>query len=277
MPTSLCQQFLNMRNRTSYTAMVDILAALKRSPLAGVLGWQDVRQRYRRSALGPLWITVSMGVMIATIGVVFGQIFKSPMDEFLPFLTIGMVIWTFIATVITEGAVGFISAEAIIKQLPIPLFVHIMRMIWRNILILAHNFLIFPVVMLWAGKSLGWEALLSIPGAALLIINLAWIVLLLAIMCARYRDLPQIVTSVLQVLFYLTPIMWLPKLLPQRAKLFLLDYNPVTHLLEIVRMPLLGEMPSDLNWIVPICMAIIGWAVALIIFGHYKRRIAYWL
>jgi ABC-type polysaccharide/polyol phosphate export permease len=188
-----------------------------------------------------------------------------------------MVIWTFIATVITEGANGFISSEAIIKQLPIPLFVHIMRMIWRNILILAHNFLIFPVVMLWAGKSLDWIALVSIPGAILMIINLAWVVLLLAILCARYRDLPQIVTSVLQVLFYLTPVMWLPKLLPERAKVFLLDYNPVNHLLEIVRAPLLGSFPTELNWTVAICMAVGGWIVALAVFGHYKRRIAYWL
>lgn len=266
-----------MRNRTSYIAMIDIVAALKRFPLAGVLGWQDVRQRYRRSALGPLWITVSMGVMIATIGVVFGQIFKSPMEEFLPFLTIGMVIWTFMATVVTEGASGFISAEAIIKQLPIPLFVHIMRMIWRNILILGHNLLIFPLVLIWAGKSLGWVALASIPGAILMTVNLGWLVLLLAILCARYRDLPQIVTSVLQVLFYLTPVMWLPKLLPQRAKVILLDYNPVNHLLEIVRAPLLGYLPAELNWTVSICMAVAGWIVAVVVFGHYKRRIAYWL
>lgn len=278
MPTSLCQLlFKKMRNRSSYIAAVDIYAALKRFPLAGVLGWQDVRQRYRRSALGPLWITLSMGVMIATIGIVFGQIFKSPMEEFLPFLTIGMVIWTFMATVVTEGANGFISAEAIIKQLPIPLFVHLMRMIWRNILILAHNFLIFPVVMIWAGKWLGWTALLSIPGIILMTVNLAWIVLLLAMLCARYRDLPQIVTSVLQVLFYLTPVMWLPKLLPQRAKVILLDYNPAYHLLEIVRAPLLGNLPTDENWAVAICMAVIGWIVALVVFGHYKRRIAYWL
>lgn len=266
-----------MRNSTSYIALVDIFAALKRFPLAGVLGWQDVRQRYRRSSLGPLWITLSMGIMIATIGVVFGQIFKSPMEEFLPFLTIGMVIWTFIATVVTEGASGFITAEAIIKQLPIPLFVHLMRMIWRNILILGHNFLIFPIVMLWAGKSLGWIALLSIPGALLMTVNLAWLVLLLAMLCARYRDLPQIVTSVLQVLFYLTPVMWLPKLLPSRAKVLLLDLNPVNHLLEIVRAPLLGSFPSELNWTVSIGMAIVGWIVALVVFGHYKRRIAYWL
>lgn len=266
-----------MPNTSPASALLDILAALKRLPMVGVLGWQDVRQRYRRSALGPLWITLSMGVMIATIGVVFGQIFKSPLDEFLPFLTIGMVLWSFIAAVVTEGCTGFIAAEGIIKQLPLPLFVHIMRMIWRNFIILAHNVVIFPLVLLAVGKPLTWMALVSIPGLALLVLNLSWIVLLLAILCARYRDLPQIVASVLQVVFYLTPIMWLPKLLPARAGMYLLDGNPMYHLLEIARAPLLGQLPSQTNWIVAAVMAIAGWLFALVVFGRYRRRIAYWL
>lgn len=265
-----------MNNRPLASAVLDIFAAVKRLPLVGMLGWQDVRARYRRSALGPFWITLSMGVMIGTIGIVFGQIFKSPMQEFLPFLTIGMILWTFISAVVTEGATGFISAESIIKQLPIPLFVHIMRMIWRNLLIFGHNLVIFPVVLLLVGKPLGWVALLSIPGLVLDVLNLGWIVLILAIICARYRDLPQMVASVLQVIFYLTPVMWMPSLLPARASP-LLDFNPAFHLLEIVRAPLLGQLPSANNWAVSAGMAVAGWTIALMIFGRYKRRIAYWL
>ena len=257
--------------------MLDIIAALKRLPLVGVLGWQDVRARYRRSALGPFWITLSMGVMIGTIGIVFGQIFQSPMHEFLPFLTIGMILWSFIASVVNEGATGFISAEGIIKQLPIPLFVHIMRMIWRNFLILAHNFVIFPIVLIIVGKPLGLVAFLSIPGLLLNILNLGWIVLILAIVCARYRDLPQMVGSLLQVIFYLTPVMWMPSLLPKRAGAYLLDLNPAFHLLEVTRAPLLGQFPSTENWVVASAMALVGWGLALFIFGRYKRRIAYWL
>jgi lipopolysaccharide transport system permease protein len=266
-----------MSNRPTASALLDIVGAVKRISLVSVLGWQDVRARYRRSALGPFWITLSMGVMIGTIGIVFGQIFQSPMHEFLPFLTIGMVLWSFIAAVVTEGATGFISAEGIIKQLPIPLFVHIMRMIWRNFLILLHNLVIFPIVLLIVGKPLGWVALLSIPGLLLDILNLGWIVLILAIVCARYRDLPQMVSSVLQVIFYLTPVMWMPSLLPARAGTFLLDLNPVYHMLQIARAPLLGQVPDIENWVVSAVMAVLGWCVALLIFGRYKRRIAYWL
>lgn len=266
-----------MRNSNSLVALSDITAALKRHHLVGVLGWQDVRGRYRRSALGPFWITLGMGVMIGTIGIVFGQIFNSPMHDFFPFLAAGTILWSFISTVIAEGSVGFIMSEAIVKQLPIPLFVHMMRMVWRNLLILGHNIVIFPLVLLAVGKPLTWIALLSIPGLMMTIINLSWIALVLGILCARYRDLPQIVNSLLQVVFYLTPIMWMPKLLPARAGVYLLDANPFYHMVEIVRAPLLGEYASVTNWVVSLAIAVLGWAFALAFFGRYRNRIAYWL
>jgi ABC-type polysaccharide/polyol phosphate export permease len=266
-----------MRKSSTVSAVSDITAATRRYSLVGMLGWQDVRQRYRRSALGPLWLTISMGVMIGTIGIVFGTIFKSPMKEFLPFIAIGIILWGFISTVITEGCQGFIAAEGIIKPLPSPLFVHILRMMWRNILILGHNVVIFPIILIAVGKPLHITAFLAIPGFLLLLANLTWIALILSVVCARYRDLAQIVTSALQVVFYVTPIMWMPKNLPKEASLYLLDINPVYHLLEIVRAPLLGDMPYAINWEVSLALAIVGWAVAIAVYDRYKRRIAYWL
>lgn len=260
-----------------YIALKDIAAAIGRSPLVGMLGWQDVRQRYRRSMLGPFWLTISMGVMIATIGIVFGHIFNSPMGDFLPFLSLGMILWAYISSMVTEGCVGFISAEGVIKQLPIPLFVHIMRMVWRNMLILAHNIVIFPLVLLVLGKSLSPTAFLSIPGFLLATLNLTWLALLLGILCARYRDLPQIIGSLLQVVFYLTPIMWMPGLLSHRAAYYVLNWNPVFHIIEIVRAPLLGNYPTSVNWLISILLAMSGWLFTLAIYSRYKTRIAYWI
>ena len=259
------------------TALADIFAGARRYSLAAMLGWQDVRQRYRRSALGPLWLTISMGVMIGTIGMVFGSIFKTPLFDFLPFLSVGIIFWGFISSVLTESCTGFIAAEGIIKQLPIPLFVHILRMMWRNVLILAHNFIIFPLVLLAVGRPLHLTMLVAIAGFGLQLVNLLWLALLFALVCARYRDLTQIVTSALQVVFYLTPIVWLPKALPSRSALLLLNLNPVYHLLEFVRAPLLGELPSLVNWAYAGGLAAVGWSITIIVYGRYKRRVAYWL
>jgi len=266
-----------MLKRITGVALKDIKSALKRLSLIGTLGWQDVYQRYRRSRIGAFWITISMGVMIASIGFVFGHIFQSPMDQFLPFLSIGFILWAFISLVIIDGSSGFVTAEAVIKQLPIPLSVHIFRVIWRHLIILGHNILIFPLVLLIVGRGPTWDVLVAIPGLLLLVLNLAWISISLGIVCARYRDIPQIVASCLQVAFYLTPIIWMPELLPSRASLYLVDFNPFFHFIEIVRAPLLGQEPALVNWLVSIGIGLVGWGVTIVFFNKYRGRIAYWV
>lgn len=266
-----------MQNNHFCIAFKDLSAAILRHSLISILAWQDVRQRYRRSVLGPFWLTISMCVMIGTIGLVFSQVLKIPTRDFLPFITIGIILWTFISSIITEACTGFIVAEKIIKQLPIPLFVHILRIVWRNVLILAHNIVIFPIVLIIVGKPLGLVALLSIPGFILVTINLIWVSLIFATICARYRDLPQMIASLIQVLFYLTPIIWMPKIISAGANNYLLYLNPVYHLLEIMRAPLIGTIPTAMNWLVSIVLAISGSIIALAFYGNYRRRIAYWL
>ena len=255
----------------------DVFEAIKEYSLIGMLGWQDVRQRYQRSIIGPFWLTISMAVMIGTIGLVFGQIFNSKMDEFLPFLAIGMIAWGFVSTTINEGCTGFIAAESMIKQLPLPLFFHILRVIWRNFIITLHNLIIVPAILIIFGKSIGPSIFLVIPGLIIASINIAWVTLFLGLICTRYRDIPQIVTSGLQILFYLTPIMWMPSLLPHHARVYLLDANPLYHAIEIIRGPILGTIPTAVNWNVSIAIAIIGWLVTFYAYGKLKHRVAYWL
>jgi len=266
-----------MSSGTVTIAISDIIRASQHRSLIGMLGWQDVRQRYRRSVLGPFWLSISMAIMIGIMWVVFGQIYHAPMVEFLPYLASGMIFWNFISLVMTEGCLGFIVAEKIIKELPIPLFVHVSRLLWRNLLILAHNLIIYPIVLLAVGKHLSWIMLLSLPGMLLLLVNLTWAALLLSMLCARYRDLPQIVTSSLQIFFYLTPIMWMPSLITSHIGSYVLNLNPVYHVLAVVRSPLLGQFPTALNWLVALTIACLGWAFTLMLYGRYKRRIIYWL
>jgi ABC-type polysaccharide/polyol phosphate export permease len=266
-----------MKSNYWHISITDIYASFNRYQLVGTLGWQDILQRYRRSRLGPFWITIAMAVMIGAIGFVFGQIFQTNMGEFFPHLAVGLIFWGFIVTTLNESCNGFIEAEGIIKQLPIPLFVHILRVIWRNDIVLLHNLVILPLVFLIIGKGIGWIALLSFVGFILVLLNLMWISLLVSILSTRYRDFPQIVASALQVMFYLTPIMWMPAMLPEWVKGYLLGYNPFYHLLELVRAPLLGSPPSALSWIFCLVMLCVGWFTVLLVYGRVKLRIAYWL
>jgi lipopolysaccharide transport system permease protein len=258
-------------------ATQDVLKAIERAGLAGTLGWQDVKQRYRRSKLGPFWLTISMGVLIGALGLVFGGIFNTPMREFLPFLAIGIILWTYIFTVINEGCTAFVSSEAVIKQLPLPLFLHVLRIIWRNVVILGHNVVIIPVVFLVFFRPVEWTIVLAIPGLVLTTLTLAWIALLAGVLCTRYRDLSQIVASVLQIAFYVTPIIWMPSMLSGRRGFIFLDINPFYHLVEVIRGPILGTVPTATNWLVSIAMVVLGWIITLLVYGKYKNRISYWL
>jgi lipopolysaccharide transport system permease protein len=255
----------------------DILSAFNNYHLFLTLGWQDVATKYRRSRIGAFWITIGMSVSITTMGVVFGQLFEQPMAEFLPFVSIGSIFWGFFSSNIGDGCNGFIAASGIILQVRMPLFVHVMRVLWRNMIILAHNIMIIPVVFLFFSKPVSLVALLAIPGFILFVINLSWMMLVLSVVCARYRDFPPIVINAVGILFFLTPIMWNEKTIPDRANFLMLNYNPFYHLISIVRAPLLGDTPTVANWVYACGMGLVGWSIALIIFGRYRNRIPYWL
>ena len=255
----------------------DVAEAIRNFDLPAYLAYSDIRQRYRRSSLGPFWITLSTAIMIATIGLVFGGVFKTSSQTFLPFLTIGLITWSFFSNLLNESANGFISAEAVIKQLPLPLFTHILRLATRNCIIFFHNIVLFPIVCLLVHKEINFWALLFFPNFILLFLNLLWASLCISIICTRFRDLAQIIASLLQVAFYVTPIIWMPSLLPEKTSKMLIEPNPLYHLIEIIRSPLMGTPPSFLSYVYSLGLCIFGWLITLIIFNKYKNRIAYWL
>ena len=258
-------------------AVADLKRSRQKLYLALMLGWQDIRQRYRRSKLGPFWLTISMGVMIGMIGIVFGQVLSSPMQEYLPFLATGIILWTCFSTGVMEGSTSFIDAQGMIRQLDLPLSLYPIRVLWRNVVICAHNVIILPLVFIVVGRGITWDILWLIPGFILFLWNMLWISLLLGTFCTRFRDMPQIVNSLMQVFFYVTPIIWMPNALNPRSANLLVEPNPVYHMLQIVRLPILGQAPTSMNWLVSIGVALIGTLVALWFFGKYKKRIAYWL
>lgn len=243
--------------------------------LWGRLGWQDIRQRYRRSKLGPFWLTISMGALAGALGVLYSALFKIAVADYLPFVAAGLIVWGLISGLIADGCTAFIEAESIIKQAQVPLSIHVYRAVWRNLIMFVHNIVIFVLVAVLFSIRPGWATLLAFPGVVLVCLNGAWIGLLFGLVSARFRDVPQVVASVLQIAFFLTPVFWKPDLLPDRA--ILLDVNPFFHLLEVVRTPLLGRMPAPTTWIAALAVTICGWLVTCILYGRRRGRIAYWV
>ena len=241
------------------------------------LGWQDLKQSYRRSALGPFWISLGMTVQIAAIGMVFGLIFGSPLGEFLPFLAVSLIIWSLISGIVLDGSMAFVQGEAIIRQLPIPHYVHILRSIWKNILMFAHNTVILPIVFLIFLKAPTWNIILVVPGFLLTTLFLYAATHILALFTTRFRDMQQIIASVMTVVFYVTPVIWQPSLIPSGTAHLLLGLNPFYHFLQIIRLPILGQAPTFENWSLAVLMTVITGLVAFLASKRYKDRLAYWV
>ena len=253
----------------------DILQGARAIHLWGALGWQDVRLRYRRSKLGPFWLTLSMGMLIGLLSTLYGALFKADLVRYTPFLALGFIIWTLISGIISDAGRMFIAAEGVIKQANLPLSVHVYRLVWRSLIIFGHNALIFVVVAVVLRISPGWAGLLALPGLALLCVNGLWAGLLLGLLAARFRDVPPIVESVVRILFFVTPVIWMPEFLPRRIAL--LDWNPFYHFLELVRAPLLGQVPALASWLMALGATIGGSLITFLMYVRFRRRIAYWV
>jgi len=245
--------------------------------LSFFLGWQEVRLMYRRSVLGQFWITLSMGVTFGAIGAVFGLIFRSPIVEYLPFLGCGLVFFNFISLLLTEGATAFIAAAGFIQQLPLSPLVFFMRSIWKTVFVLLHNALALVVLLAIIPQGLSPATLLVIPGVLIAGAGVSGLALALAMLSTRYRDVPQILVAAVQVLFYLTPILWLPSALPAAARSVILGVNPFYPLLEIMRQPLLNEYPSPQLWAAATGISAVFLALGFGSYAWKRRRLAFWV
>jgi ABC-type polysaccharide/polyol phosphate export permease len=148
--------------------------------------------------------------------------------------------------------------------------------VWRNLIVFLHHLVIYVVVMFYAGIAVTPNTLLVLPGLFLVLINGIWVSTLLGLMCSRFRDIQQIVGSVLQISMFVTPIFWVPEQLGGRFIKFV-DFNPLYHYVDIVRSPLLGRAPSMWSWEIVVAGTLIGWALTLILFSRFRRRLPYWL
>ena len=240
-----------------------------------MLGWQDIKQRYRRSKIGPFWLTLSYGIMIAAMGPLYGRLLQQDIGAYLPYLATSFVAWMLLSGIIIDACGAFTGAEGYIKQVKLPLTVYVLRVVWKNLIIFGHNLIIVFLVILWFQPSLNWS-LLAIPLAVLMVaLNGVWVGLLFGLLCARFRDVPQVITSLVQVVFFLTPVMWRPEMLGRKQ--WVVELNPLYHFLEIMRAPLLSGGAPTSSWVAVIATTLIGFPITLLIFSRYRARVAYWM
>lgn len=256
-------------------AIADLADGLRKHEIWMSFAIHEIRQRFRRSLLGPFWLTLSMGIMVGALGLVFSTIFGQDISETLPYIAVGLIFWGLLTSFINEGTSVFIGNEGYIRNVPMPISVHFYRMIARNLIIWIFNMAIYLVVLVAFRILPDWHFLLFIPGFVLFLINGAWMGLAAGILSTRYRDIPLVISNGVQVVFFVTPVFWSVAALPTRPAF--VEWNPIHHMLELVRAPLLGHDIGVHSWTFTLVMAVVGMAGTAYLYRRAYARIAYWV
>jgi lipopolysaccharide transport system permease protein len=263
------------RRARARLAYVDLIEGLRMWRLSCILGWLDIRLRYRGSLLGPFWLTLSTGIMVAALGFLYSTLFQMNLQEYLPFLALSLVLWNAIAALVADACANFTQHEGMIRSIRMPFTLYAVRTVVRNAIVLAHNIPVILVVWAVFDTWPGWRAVLMLPGLALWVVDGLAASLLLGAFCARFRDIPPIVASVMQIAFFVSPIIWKPELVGAGVKY--LPLNPFYVLTEVVRAPLLGASPGKL---VLLCATLYSAALCAItwaLFARVRGRLAFWV
>ena len=252
----------------------DIKNALTMPRLIFFLAWSDVRARYKRSVLGPVWITISTAIGVVGLGFICSILFKMDRATYIPLLTVGLVTWQFISGCVTEASALFYRQASIIRNMDLPMSIYPAQLILRQMINLAHNIPLFFIVSLVLGVHLSPIALLAIPGFILATVNMFWIILLIGMLGARFRDLEYLVATIMPLVMFFSPVMY-PNALGNMAQYIWL--NPLAHIIELIRMPLLGEIPPMFVVYSNLAFLIVGMTGTLMLFNSKRKRIALWV
>jgi ABC-2 type transport system permease protein/lipopolysaccharide transport system permease protein len=274
-PSQPIDRLLPLAPGRARLARRDLAEGLRRSWMWWALALQDIRLRYRGSALGPLWLTISTLVMVVAMGFIYARLFQTDTRSYMPYLTVGLIVWQLISTLITDGCQTFTASEAVIQQVPIPFSIHAYRVVCRNFIIFAHSLVLVPIGLAALRIPVGWRAIEAVAGGAVIAVNGVWIAILLGMFSARFRDIPPIVASFVQVAFFVTPVFWPIEALGEYRGIA--EYNPLFAAIDVIRAPLLGQATAATSWPVLLAATVVGCAVSFALFARFRSRIAYWV
>lgn len=253
----------------------DLVHALRLAPVWLHGGWIDVVWRFRRTRLGAFWHTLGLAAFVLTMGTIWSVILRQDPTNYFRYVTVSLVVWTLIASLVNEGTGSLIAgrATALAMRFPYPAFA--LAQVWRALLLFAHHFVLYVAVMAGTLHPPGWVALLAIPGMVLILVNGVWVSLLVGMLCLRRRDFIPAIGSLMQIMMFVTPVFWPADLLGADLA-FAAELNPFYHAVRIVRDPLLGNVPPGESWLWVIGSFVVGAALTAWIYGRCRDRLPYW-
>ncbi|MBX3428464.1 MAG: ABC transporter permease [Hyphomonadaceae bacterium] len=257
------------------SAIVDMAIGLSRWRTSYKLGLQDIELRYKRSLLGPFWISAAMVAMVLALAYVFADVFQTGFAAYIAYISAGLLAWYLILALVNEACGSMIEHGQFLQNVRMPLTVIAGRVVFRNAVVFLHNLIAIVGLLFVFGASITWGAIAVLPGAVTILLFGYCLVIALGPLCARFRDIPLLVQNVMQVIFFLTPIFWMPSGVSHRPAFTVV--NPFYHLIELVRAPLLGSEPTSLNWQVALCSCAFAGLLAILSASIASKRLTLWI
>ena len=256
-------------------AFRDMIDGIRLAPLWSRLAWEQTVARFRRTILGPFWLTANLLAISFALSVVFGGLLGQNYRTNFALLISGILSWSIIGGVLADAAGVFISAGPLMNTMKLPLSFHVLLMMMRNFI----NFLA-QLIALWIvlailrlGSVPTWHLLIGLP---IVLIDMSLLSMIVAIPSTRFRDINQTVGFAVQILFFLTPVFWVPAQMHGRKRA-IFDLNPFAHLLELVRQPLLGRAPALLHFEWGFGLMVLLTGVVITMLTLYRKRVVFWL
>ena len=240
----------------------------------GVFPLIAVGTSFRRTIVGPYMMLLKRGFNLIVIGLLFGKLLDLRSGRYLPHLVVGVVVWTLISSMLRTGCSAFTGSRNVIHATTLPLSVHVYEKVWQALIhFLFHVALVVSILGLFFGVWPDLKALIAVPGLVLVYLNGLWAGLLLGSVYPSFRPLGSVVRRGMRLALLATPIIWMPHQFPNR--LDLIQLNPLFHVVELVRGPLLGKLPALASWLYVGGITVAGWLVAFLVFSRCRGRIAY--
>lgn len=238
-------------------------------------GLLDVLLRYRRTFLGPIWITLTFAITASGLGFVYSTLFKVEAGSYIAYLISGLATWMYVSGMINDGCTVLTRTSGIVKEENIPIFAHTLRSVTSSLVVFCHNGVVIVIGAFIFSDNVSLVMLLALLGLILVTLNGIWLTMLLGLVCARYRDLSPLITTLVSLMFLVTPVFWYRDMLGGRA--VIADSNPFFHLIEVVRAPLLGSIPATSSYIFCVVSLFVGFTLALIASHNLRHKIPFWV
>lgn len=260
---------------TATVVFGDLSRSIRRLPLAMTLALDDIGGKYRRTALGPLWLVIGQAATIGGMLIVFGTLFGMDPRVYAIYLAAGFPVWVLISSFMTDMPSTFIAARGLVESYDLPWLLHVWRRAMGYVLVFLHQIITLVVAMLILQTPPTVNMLYAFPALAVILVAGSGFGLLVAVVGSRYRDLQPTMAVVASFLFMLSPVMWRAEQL--NANQWIVDYNPLHYYVTLLRDPLLGQAPPQEYWLGTSIAAVGIFIIGFIAFVISRRRLYHWL